>query len=567
LNERPERKETLVPLPSGRLALAWGALAWERLWPALWPLIGVAAVFSSLAFLDFLPDLPIWMHVGVLVAFVLALAWALWRGFSDIAAPDRLAARRRLERDNNLDHRPLAALEDQIASGKADPFAEALWQEHRRRLMARLKRLKVALPSPGSARRDPLAFRLPLLLLLIGALAAGWGDLLPRLERAAVPSASNRGPAEIQAMEFWITPPEYTGIAPIFVRAGDAKPEPGKADAKTTAAAKNTGVAPAAQKDAKLDEPQKISVPKGSKLLIQLHGRLGAPRLKLGEIETPFAVVDETTHRLETVLEQGGRLSVEGSRRNFGAWVLDVVADKPPTVAFGQPPQRTSRGALRLEYDAKDDYGVAGVKAVIRLLGEDEALRAGEDPIELEMPLPGLRLKEAKAAGFHDLTAHIWAGLKVEIRFIVTDEPGQTGESPPVQTVLPERAFNHPVARAIIEQRRMLSLAPEKRREVAAALFAPGAAPAALFRRPGCVHGVEDLPGPADARPHHRGHARGAGIAVGHGAAHRGRQGVAGRARAARGRAAADGGAQQERLGPGNREAHQRTPAGAQTST
>lgn len=177
-----------------------------------------------------------------------------------------------------------------------------------------------AQPRFGAARSA--AFRLPLLLLLIGALAAGWGDLLPRLERAAVPSASNRGPAEIQAMEFWITPPEYTGIAPIFVRAGDAKPEPGKADAsapdaKRAAAAKNTGVAPAAQKDAKLDEPQKISVPKGSKLLIQLHGRLGAPRLKLGEAETPFAVVDETTHRLETVLEQGGRLSIEGQPAQF----------------------------------------------------------------------------------------------------------------------------------------------------------------------------------------------------------------------------------------------------------
>ncbi|MCC6470617.1 MAG: TIGR02302 family protein, partial [Alphaproteobacteria bacterium] len=463
----------MIPLPPGRLALAWAALLWERLWPALWPLVGVAVLFASLAFLDVLPDLPFWTHILILAAFVAALGWGAWAAFRDIAAPDRLAARRRLERDNQLDHRPLAALEDTLVSGKADPFAEALWKEHRRRLLDRLRRLKVALPSPGSARRDPLALRVPLVLLLIAALAAGWGDFLPRLERAVVPTPGSGGPAEIQALELWITPPEYTGLPPIFLRAGDVKPEGAKAASAATQ--------PAPKPGAKNEEATVLRAPAGSKLLAQVHGRLGAPRLKLGDSEQAFAPVDESTHRLEMVLEKGGRMSVEAGRRSFGAWTLDVVPDKPPTVVFAQAPQRTQRSALRLEYDAKDDYGVAGVKATIRLLGEDEAVKAGEDPIELELPLPGLRLKQAKAASYHDLTAHVWAGLKVEMQLTATDEPGQTGESEKLTMVLPERVFNHPVARAIVEQRRLLSLAPEKRREVAAALFALAQRPQLFF--------------------------------------------------------------------------------------
>lgn len=461
-NDAPENPLPLpqLPIPAGRMALAWLALLWERLWPALWPLVGIAGVFVSLALLDVLPDLPFWLHIALIAGFVAALGWAVWRAFRSVAPPDRLAARRRLERDNKLDHRPLAALQDQLVAGKADSFAEALWREHRRRLMASLRRLKVALPMTGTARRDPLAIRALVILLLAVALAAGWGELLPRLQRAVVPSPEARGPAAVTAMEMWITPPDYTGLAPIFVRASDQKSAPG------------TAVASA---------PPALSVPANSKLLAQIHGRAGEPLLKLDKAEQKFTEVDPVTHRLETVLKQSGRLAISAGKREFGVWNLEVVPDKAPTVEFPQPPQRTQRAAMRLEYEAKDDYGVASVKAVIRLMGEDNTPLAREEPIELELPLPGLRLKTAKAASFHDLTAHIWAGLKVEMKLIAADEIGQTGESAPLVTVLPERVFNHPVARMIVEQRRILSLNPDKRREVAAILLGLAQRPQHFF--------------------------------------------------------------------------------------
>src|SRR5207245_1610975 len=73
----------------------------------------------------------------------------------------------------------------------------------------------------------------------------------------------------------------------------------------------------------------------------------------------------------------------------------------------------------------------------------------------------------AQATSYHDLSPHPWAGLPVEIRVAATDALGQTGESEPVQMKLPARVFDHPVARAIIDQRRELVIDPGSRLAVA----------------------------------------------------------------------------------------------------
>jgi uncharacterized protein (TIGR02302 family) len=124
------------------------------------------------------------------------------------------------------------------------------------------------------------------------------------------------------------------------------------------------------------------------------------------------------------------------------------------------------RQALRLDYRADDDYGVESVKAVIRRPGIPPGGKPG-DKIQLDLPLPGLHLKEAQATSYHDLTAHPWAGLPVEIRLVAADALGQTGESAPVQIKLPERVFQNPIARAIIDQRKELASNPTSRLPVA----------------------------------------------------------------------------------------------------
>ena len=45
----------------------------------------------------------------------------------------------------------------------------------------------------------------------------------------------------------------------------------------------------------------------------------------------------------------------------------------------------------------------------------------------------------------------------VRVHLTVTDGRGQTGESGIVELALPQRNFNHPVARAIVEQRQKIA--------------------------------------------------------------------------------------------------------------
>src|SRR5262249_44900051 len=161
------------------------------------------------------------------------------------------------------------------------------------------------------------------------------------------------------------------------------------------------------------------------------------PKLKLDGDATEFGRIDKQSFKAAATITSGSRLAVEQDNATLGAWPISLVPDLAPTIEFATQPQRTQRSALRLEYLAKDDYGVEAARAVIRRTDP----KAPDETIDIELPLPGQHLKEARAAGFQDLTPHPWAGLPVEIRLVAVDAIGQTGSSEPFAMTLPERVF------------------------------------------------------------------------------------------------------------------------------
>jgi uncharacterized protein (TIGR02302 family) len=442
--------------PDLLLTLARAVVLWERLWPALWPAAGVAATFLAVAWLDLLPLLPVWLHVAALAASAAAFGFLLYRGLRRFRAVDRDAARHRLERDSGLAHRPLTALEDRLAGGADDAAARALWHAHMMRVAAAARRLRLNLPSPGLAQHDPWALRAAAALLFAIGLVAGWGEIGARLQRALVPSLGAAA-APYLALEVWITPPAYTRHAPVFLKrvAGDEAPGAGEG----------------------AGEP--VVVPAGSAILAQASGLRRAPRLRVGDQVSEFTALagpaaagpeNGGAFRAEAVIEGGDRLAVEIGTNTLASWPLEVVPDQPPTVEFTAAPARTARAHLRIDYEASDDYGLAGVDAIIRH-PEGRPVPGGEAEVRLNLRLSGIGSEQAKGSSLHDLSAHPWAGIEVRVQLEATDGRGQTGLSDIVTMVLPERIFNHPVARAIAEQRKRLAAAtPEVREEVAAAL-------------------------------------------------------------------------------------------------
>ena len=424
MTDRPARRA----LFAARLRLARGALLWERAWPACWPALFVLGVFLVLGLFDLLPQLPGGIHATLLLVLGAAFLVALGRALGRVFIPDNGAGRRRIEQASGLPHRPLQTLADR-PSGPLDPQAAKLWEAHRRRMEAATRRLRIGLPVAGLAARDPWGLRAVLaILLLIAAVDAG-DDWRERLARAVNPGLTAGAPAAAASLDIWITPPEYTGLPPQFLKPNGT---------------------------------ETIRVPTGSTLLAQVHDGDVAPHLVIDGQSRDFNTVDKQNFQISTTLTAGKRLKVTQAGSTLGNWPIEVIPDNPPKAAFAKPPERTDRAALRLDYQAEDDYGVESVKAVIRRQGGKP-----DETIELELPLPGLHLKAAEATSYHDLSPHPWAGLPVEIRIVATDALGQTGESEPVRMDLPQRVFNHPVARAIIDQRKELVKDPQTRLAVA----------------------------------------------------------------------------------------------------
>ena len=90
----------------------------------------------------------------------------------------------------------------------------------------------------------------------------------------------------------------------------------------------------------------------------------------------------------------------------------------------------------------------------------------------IALPLPGGAPKQARGAGLQDLTANPWAGLPVTATLVAKDAPGQRGVSAEASFVLPERTFKNPLARAVLDIRKRLSVAPEDHGQAASDLTA-----------------------------------------------------------------------------------------------
>lgn len=413
------------------LAATRAAAWWEALWASLWPLPAVAGLFVVLALFDLLPLLGGWMHAVVLAGFALAVGLCLAGFARRFRPPTSEAVERRLERVSGLPHRPLQALADSPTGGDEGTFAA--WRAHLAMMRARLRRTRGDFPRSPLPARDPRALRAAvLIMILIGGIAA-WGDVEPRLARAVTPSLTGAATSDL-ALDLWVQPPSYTGAAPIY----------------------------APQQD------QTLRFPAGSKVVARINGRpRGAPELLIDDDAVPLDAVDGGTYEITHPVEAGETLAVRAGQRTLGQWTIAVVPDEPPEVRLARAPTETARGALRLDYEARDDYGIAALSAHFR------PSRTETEPERIAIPIGGSGRREIEGTSFHDLTSHRWAGREVDLWLTATDAAEQTGRSALVRMTLPERTFSHPVARAIIEQRKRLDEPDEEtKRAVSDALGA-----------------------------------------------------------------------------------------------
>jgi uncharacterized protein (TIGR02302 family) len=473
LDEQPNgREQPTRVLLAQALRRARGSLLWEKLWPALATLATALGLFLALSWAGLWITLPpLGRAIGLLIFVVITGAAAL--PLLLLRLPSEADALRRLDRGSGETHRPATAVADEIAANQHDPVAQALWRAHVERALMSARKLKAGWPQPRLSLRDPLALRALTLILVVASFFAAGNEHFKRIA-AAFDWQGVVAPA-IFRIDAWVTPPVYTGRPPVML--------PGLRPGETAQAA----AAP-------------VSVPAGSQLVIRSTGNVRFDVVRKGGIEDVPAEahgpMPAGTEERRLVIKGDGSAAIHGVLGGDLVWKFTAVPDRVPTIELTKDPERQARGALRLDYKIDDDYGVVDAKATFALKDEAPAGKP-RHPLFAEpdfpLTLPQARARSGAAQTTRDLTEHAWAGAEVVMTLTAKNEAGNVGRSEPHELTLPQRIFVKPIARALIEQRRILALDADSRPLVLEALDALTIAPEHFTPEAGIYLGLRSI--------------------------------------------------------------------------
>ena len=454
-------------------AVVRGAIVIERLWPLVLPLLVVASLFLSLSWLGVFRLMPDWARMLLLGVLALAGVAALYP-LRFYRSPKSTEVDRRIEHANRLEHAPVLTQTDQLSQAAQGPFAQALWREHQKRMAARLNRLSGDMPRTRVPERDPWGLRAIAALLLVVAFAFSFGPLggSPR-DAFRSHASADVVPARIDA---WVTPPAYTGRAPLFLSAR------------------------AGEEDAPVFE-----VPEGSAIAVRVTGGAGDETLSYLDAHTGEALAIEpaaasadanipastTARQFAGTLTADGMLTLQSGSSELQRWAFNVIPDDPPAIRFADEPKRAINGALELAYEVEDDYGASSAEAVFE---QAEPQATGARPLydapEMPLVLPRRNGRDIAARTSLDLTEHPWAGTRVNLTLEALDGAEQRARSETKEIVLPERPFANPLARAVVEQRRILALDANRKGRVLDLIDAITLRPEDTFDNPSHYLGI-----------------------------------------------------------------------------
>ena len=397
------------------------------------PLLGIAALYLSFSWFGLFRTVPDWLRLTLLGLFCLGFLLSLL-SLLRFRSPGLAEIDARLEAENRIANQAIATQDDRIEA--SDPFARALWDEHRRRMAEKIGALETGIPRSNLPRRDPWGIRVAVALLLFVAFGYSFSGNAGRPADAFVSHATVQLP-DIR-IDAWITPPPYVNQAPVFLT-GSVRPE---------------------------GEP--VSAIAGSQVTIRIGGSgedanvlWGSDANSLNPVEPADAAGKATPTGASTWMfkpDTDGELKISAGSSE-AAFAIRLIPDAPPVAAFVETPRRAANGALELDYTLSDDHGIASARAeIVPATNPGPNARPLFDPPKYRLTLPRRSSADNRAVASHDLTEHPLAGQKVRITLLATDGAGQEGRSETLETILPGRRFSEPLAAAVVEQRGVLAL-------------------------------------------------------------------------------------------------------------
>jgi len=389
------------------------------LWETYAPILALGALFVLL--FTTLAAFGVWQRFGDPWRLI-GLSIAVYFAFKSVLAtrrkllPTRSQAKRRVELDSGLSHRPLDTLIDTPAlNDKSDPA----WQNHLARAQIQIQRAGTSSLRPTLAPMDKYFLRIATPTLLMLAFMVGAGDNYERLRASLTPGWIYGMSANNAHYEAWIDPPEYTGRPPSYFK-----------------------------------EQLSMDAPEGSEFVARISGVKTAPRLILREGNRTRRI---TAKRLGPQSFEARAIVNKGVIASYRIgqaekiWALNVNKDRFPLVRFDEAPDAGKRDRLIFSYSLEDDYGVESLHLAL-------ALKSDPDNTEqINITLPGTSVRSAaKEPGGVDLTKHKWAGKKVQGRLLAVDGKRQVGSTAMYDFVVPDKIFVEPLAKAVAEQRQLM---------------------------------------------------------------------------------------------------------------
>lgn len=429
---KDQDRESSGPGLTGLRALTGLSMLFERVWPLILPAFVITSALLTLAWAGLFRNLAETPRLAFVAALALAFLASLWP-LRRLRFPGTQEIDARLEHSNALKHQPIAVQEDRPA-GAPDDFATALWREHQARMAEKLSGLSGATPAPKTHEQDKFALRaLPALGLAV-AFAWSFGSGGGRIADIWTgPPATPPIPPRIDA---WVTPPGYTGKAPVFLTKG-----------------LEIG-------------PTTITVPENSQLTVRIGVQKGeedeAAVFALNHNGNLGPAPEEAVNPqggivLKGVITADGVVTLDQGSTQAAAWTFNVIKDKPPAISFLADPAAALNGAVTLSYKIIDDYGATKGFAELKPSDLPQNARPLYKLDSAPLALPRRASTDGAAKITKDWTEHPLAGETFDITLRAEDGAGHSAASAVKTFKLPEYYFSNQLSRALAEHRRLLS--------------------------------------------------------------------------------------------------------------
>lgn len=398
--------------------------------------IDIIAFFLAIVISGILLKLPTGIHALFLISTLILVLWLITLQHKNPSKFSFNLIKRKIEEVNGLEHRPLDAISD-IPLGFN--IAAKIWYTYIYSVRDKISKIRTFYrPKFSTNSKFTYYFSIiscaALTLSLVLTPSTIWkaniiASLTPKIEISFKSSAET-------TIELWVQPPAYVQKPAYFI----------------------------ISKNHQLDAGKVIDVVKGSQLKARAVGYKISPAIWLAGKRYEIANSKDKDNILSIDLYDSGKINIFHVVNKIGTWQVNVLPDTKPSGEI-KSVVATSLYSTKIEYIASDDNGISQAE-VLMTLPEG----AKDTSVYKFSARYDNNAQDAVQTYIEDLTAHIWAGKKVEMQLRLTDNFDQTYTSGKVEFTLPEKKFSNPNAKKVANARKLLLLEPDNlslRRKVA----------------------------------------------------------------------------------------------------